>query len=183
MNSNQSCISCQNKHHFWRRSKIISATVPAWWSQRILSFLLVHLRNLQVLTLPSVNCLGKITRTFYPDVTVINSVYLTKRHSKLMQYQTYVSLSFDEIYIANRLEYSPAQKAIIGLTDSGDRSRTVLLFIINSIAGGYRDVVLMVWLLSRHQQVWSHSSKRTHIQCGSETMGIVHHVGEKARSV
>ena len=64
-----------------------------------------HLGYMQVLTLPSVNCLGKITRTIDPDVTVINIDYLTKRHSKLMQYQTYVSLSFDEIYIANRLEY------------------------------------------------------------------------------
>ena len=68
--------------------------------------------------------------------------YLRKRRSCFNQFQSTVSLIFDEIYVYQTIEYS--QGRFTGLCDSnGAIATTVLCFVIKSLSGKYSDVIAL----------------------------------------
>ena len=67
-----------------------------------------------VLCLPSVNTLQKVTRRVSSTCTNDNSSYLKLRISKLNEFERTVLLIIDEVYVAKQVEYSGG--SIHGLT-------------------------------------------------------------------
>lgn len=94
-----------------------------------------------ILCIPSISTLKKISRRVGDEHCLNNESYLKLRYSKLENIQTHVLLMIDEIYIAKRVEYSGGK--IMGITSSGDVASTILCFMIRSIAGGYKDVIAL----------------------------------------
>ena len=92
-----------------------------------------------VLSLPSVNTLRKVSRRLNSSDGLDNRSYLKLRVSKLNQYQRNVLLMIDEIYIAKRVEYSRGE--VQGLTPDGSVATTLLCFMVKSLAGKYKDLV------------------------------------------
>lgn len=88
-----------------------------------------------VLTLPSVGLLNKLTRSVRSDPGICDEQYLVKRFSRLSELQHHIMIIIDEVYVTTRPEFSSGN--IIGKKDSN----TVLTFMIKSVAGKYRDVV------------------------------------------
>jgi hypothetical protein len=97
------------------------------------------LREQNVLYLPSVSTLKKVTRRLNPNDGLDNSAYLALRASKLNEQERAVTLIIDEIYIAKRVEYSSGQ--VVGLTTDGDTASTLLCFVAKSLACKYMDMV------------------------------------------
>ena len=68
--------------------------------------------------------------------------YLKMRVADLSSREQIVALLVDEVYTAQRIEYSNV--SFIGLTEEGAQAKTVLPFIIQSIMGKYKDVVCLI---------------------------------------
>ena len=85
-------------------------------------------------------------RTLCSDQTVTKSLvdirYLHKRIEKLTMEERTCVLIIDEIYTAKKIEYSNGQ--FYGVNDDGDKAKTVLAFMIQSLMCKYRDVVLLI---------------------------------------
>ena len=94
-----------------------------------------------VVCLPSLSTLKKVTRRLSCTTGLNNHAYLKLRISKLNQFDTNVLLMIDEIYIAKRVEY--ARGEVQGLTADGEVASTLLCFMIKSITSKYRDLVAM----------------------------------------
>ena len=102
-----------------------------------------NLRNLHVLTLPCNTVLNAITKRMDPNCGLQDLEYLRIKISKLSQYQRFVTLMIDEIYISKRVEYCGGK--IIGLQSANVVANTVLCFMIKSVGGGkYMDVVKLI---------------------------------------
>ena len=98
------------------------------------------LRSSNILFLPTIRHLQTITK---PISQCDIRKYLSVRISSLNQFQRYVVLIIDEIYVEKKRELSGGK--IFGYTsDSRHLARTALVFMISSITGGYRDVVKIV---------------------------------------
>ena len=69
------------------------------------------------------------------------SNYLEARISNLSSYERNVVLIVDEIYTAQRVEYSSGK--LHGI-DDGQVTKTLLCFMVSSVAGPYQDVVCLV---------------------------------------
>jgi len=97
--------------------------------------------NEGVLTLPSERTLRRLSSRFNisSDTTVS---YLKRRRSCLNQFQSTVSLIFDEVYVHQTIDYHQGQFS--GLCDSnGAMANTVLCFMIKSLAGKFCDVIAL----------------------------------------
>lgn len=93
----------------------------------------------QLLCLPSVCTLRKLTRKLSTDSGLEIENYLRLRTAKLDGLECNVLLMIDEIYLSKRIEYSGGQ--VYGLTEKGEAATTMLCFMVKSIKGNYRDVV------------------------------------------
>ena len=92
-----------------------------------------------ILSLPSVATLKRLTRHVDAATNVESAVYLQLRVSKLQEHQRTVLLIIDEIYVSKRIEYAGGD--VIGLTTDGKVASTLLCFMIKSVAGRYKDIV------------------------------------------
>ena len=92
-----------------------------------------------VMCLPSVRTLKKISRRLSENDGLDNSAYLRLRASKLNEMERTVVLIIDEIYVAKRIEYSAGQ--VVGLTREGSVASTLLCFAVKSLACKYMDLV------------------------------------------
>ena len=92
--------------------------------------------------LPSERTLRRVTGQFNISSGTMTS-YLKNRRSKLNEYQSTVSLVFDEIYVHQTIDYN--QGKFIGLCDGNNEvATTVLCFMQSSLCGKYCDVISLV---------------------------------------
>ena len=120
-----------------------------------------------VLCLPSVNTLSKVTRQVNSSSGLDNTAYLNLRISKLNAFQRNVVLIIDEIYIAKRVEYSGGE--VQGLTADGSVASTLLCFMVKSLVGKFKDVV------SVYPMTGLTAAKQ--YDCYTEVMAVVRKVG------
>lgn len=93
------------------------------------------------LCLPSDRTLRFITAKVGSTKGLDSEQYLQLRASKLSQMEKTVTLVIDEIYIARRIEYSSGQ--LTGLDEDGAIASTLCCFMVNSVAGPFKDMVAM----------------------------------------
>ena len=93
----------------------------------------------QIIILPSVKTLRKITMNLDQRTGLDDSDYLNIRFSKLNFFDRNVLLMIDEIYLSKRVESSGGQ--VFGLTESCAVAATALCFMIKSLSSGYQDMV------------------------------------------
>ena len=99
-----------------------------------------------ILSLPTPRYISKLSRGVSTGLGLSSATeaYLKRRFKTLKQREQYVVLMIDEIYCNQKLEYSCGK--FFGHTDTG-MPKTLLSFMIKSVAGNYSDMVAM-WPIS-----------------------------------
>ena len=92
--------------------------------------------------LPSVRRLQSLSAGTSVATGSIDLGYLNERIKDLSVQEKIVTLILDEVYIAERVEYSNG--SFIGLTEDGISAKTVLGFMVQSICSKYKDIVCLV---------------------------------------
>lgn len=96
----------------------------------------------KVFILPTVRRLQQLSCGLDVKSNMVDRQYLNERASHLQSYERKVILLIDEVYTADRIEYSNG--AYSGLTADGSPAKTVLVFMVQSISSKYRDVVCII---------------------------------------
>ena len=81
------------------------------------------LRDENIVRIPSLSTLKKVTQRLNCNTGLKNHTYLKLQTSKLNQFDMNVLLMIDEIYIAKRVEY--ARGEVQGLTADGEVASTL----------------------------------------------------------
>ena len=92
--------------------------------------------------LPSIRRLQQLSVDLAVETGKVDICYLKQRVSNLTDGERTVVLLIDEVYTAQRVEYSNGSS--IGLTEDGRTAKTVLAFMVQSVCKNYRDVVCLV---------------------------------------
>ena len=99
-----------------------------------------HLRNLFLL--PSDRLLRQLSSSITVKADHVDLRYLKRRVESLSNDEKICTLLIDEIYTAKRIEYSNG--CFYGITENGEKAKTVLVFMLQSLQCKYRDVVKLV---------------------------------------
>ena len=121
----------------------------------------------QIIILPSVKTLRKITMNLDQRTGLDDSDYLNIRFSKLNFFDRNVLLMIDEIYLSKRVESSGGQ--VFGLTESCAVAATALCFMIKSLSSGYQDMVGIYPIKNLKAE--------TQKACFDKVMLLVHEIG------
>jgi hypothetical protein len=124
-----------------RYSSFLLATAMMW--QMTSPALYNQLRGEDVLSLPSVRHLKRLSSALTVDGTLSESTcnYLKIRLSTLEPRERVCAIILDEVYSAKRVEFAGGK--LYGLEDDADVSKTLLCFMVKSVASNYRDMVAM----------------------------------------
>jgi len=122
-----------------RRYSSRTITTAFLW-QLSSSCLYKKLRGL--LILPSISLLRKFSTDLAVESATFDLAYLKQRSVSLTEQERLVVLMMDEVYTAQRVEYTNG--TFVGLTEEGSPAKTVLAFMVQSICGNYKDVVCLV---------------------------------------
>ena len=95
-----------------------------------------------VFILPSTRRLQQLSIDLNVDTRKVDITYLKQRTSDLTVGERTVVLLIDEVYTAQRVEYSNG--SYIGMTEDGHVAKTVLAFMVQSVCKNYRDIVCLV---------------------------------------
>jgi hypothetical protein len=101
------------------------------------------LRDSGKFTLPSVKTLQMLSNKVMPNGENSIFQYLSRRYQRLPPLDHHVALIFDEIYISQRPEYSNGVLYNCN-NQPRERMKTVLTFMIKSLASSYSDVIMAV---------------------------------------
>ena len=129
---------CQISEHGRRYSPNLLVTAFLWhMNSRAL-----YARLGDLFCLPSVRRLQQISAGSAVNPSIVDTQYLKMRAANLDENQKIVLLIIDEIYVASRIELVDGR--LVGVTDNGGVSKTVLVFMVQSIRSKYKDVVKVV---------------------------------------
>ena len=97
----------------------------------------------KILCLPSVSHLKRLSSALSTEtgLSASSESYLQARFNCLSGREIFVNVSVDEIYCASRIEYAGGK--MFGYGADGEPCKTLLVFMINSVAGKYCDTVAM----------------------------------------
>ncbi len=131
-------ISTKNHRHY---SPGLLASALLWKTTS--TALYKHLLADSLLTLPSISHLQRLSKAFSAETGISASAlsYLSLRIKDLSEKERIVTMMLDEIYSAKRVEYSGGK--VYGLQEDGSTSKTVLAFMVKSVAGPFSDVVAL----------------------------------------
>jgi hypothetical protein len=124
-----------------RYSPYLTACAITWQST---SPALYHqLLQENVLVLPTVRYLKKLSGALTVETGLAESSvsYLTARFKTLLPREHLVTVMIDEVYCDKRIEFVGGK--IYGLQDE-EATRTLLCYMVQSVAGKYRDMIAMV---------------------------------------
>jgi len=95
-----------------------------------------------VLSLPSIRHLRTLSKAFSMDTGLTESTrsFLVARLKRLSERERHVVLIIDEIYTAQRVEY---QSGKLSGYEGQQTTKTLLCFMVSSVASHYRDVVCL----------------------------------------
>lgn len=95
-----------------------------------------------VLSLPSIRHLNSLSKTFCMETGLTGSThsYMAARVKRLSERERHVVLLIDEIYTAQRVEY---QSGKLSGYENQQTTKTLLCFMVSSVAGRYQDVVCL----------------------------------------
>ena len=96
----------------------------------------------KLFVLPSVSRLRQLSGGMTVQEGKLDLNYLKMRVADLSSPEQIVALLVDEVYTAQRIEYSNG--SFIGLTEEGAQAKTVLPFMIQSVMGKYKNVVCLI---------------------------------------
>lgn len=124
-----------------RYSSFILTTAMMW--QMTSPALYNQILSETVLTLPSVRYLKRLSSALAVSAGLSDETlqYLKVRASSLGPREKNVTIIIDEVYSAKRVEFTGGK--LYGL-ENDDVSKTLLCFMVKSVAGNYRDMVAML---------------------------------------
>ena len=96
----------------------------------------------KTLILPSISHLQKLSAVINVESGSLNLHYLQQKTNILTEMEKKALLIIDEVYTTQRVKYSNG--SFIGLKENGTPAKIVLTFMVQSIAGKYKDVVCLV---------------------------------------
>jgi hypothetical protein len=124
-----------------RYSAFLLASATMW--QTTSTALYKQMYKSTLLNLPSVDYLQRLRSALSVETGLSTSTknYLTARIANLSENNRLVSVLIDEVYSAKRIEFSGGK--FYGL-ENAEATKTLLCFMVSSVAGSYRDMVAMM---------------------------------------
>lgn len=92
--------------------------------------------------LPSIRRLQQLSTGLNVHPAEVDVSYLTSRISGINDKDRFCIMLFDEIYTAAKVEYQSGE--FVGLSDDGTIAKTLLVFMVHSIMGKFKDVVKLI---------------------------------------